>query len=58
MIVTFELGLAQDPLCWMKRSVCLLKQISLLEIVVVLLLLLLLLLAVDLEVETSRMPLL
>jgi len=36
----------------------LLKQISLLEIVVVLLLLLLLLLVVDLEVETSRTPLL
>jgi len=34
------------------------KQFSLLEIVVLLLLLLLLLLAVDLEVETSRMPLL
>jgi len=34
------------------------KQINLLEIVVVLLLLLLLLLAVDLEVETSKMPLL
>jgi len=42
----------------MKRSVCLVKQISLLEIVVVLLLLLVLLLAVDLEVETSRTPLL
>ena len=44
--------------CWMKRSVCLSKQISLLEIVVVWLLLLLLLLAVDLEVETSKTPLL
>jgi len=42
----------------MKRSVCLLKQISLLEIVAAWLLLLLLLLAVDLEVKTSRMPLL
>ena len=41
-----------------KRSICLVKQISLLGIVVVLLLLLLLLLAVDLEVETSRTPLL
>jgi len=43
--------------CWMiKRSICLVKQISLLEIMVVLLLLLLLLLVVDLEVETSRIP--
>jgi len=41
------------------EEICLLlKQISLLEIVVVLLLLLLPLLVVDLEVETSRMLLL
>jgi len=44
--------------CWIERSICLLKQISLLEIVAVWLLPLLLLLAVDLEVETSKMPLL
>jgi len=42
----------------MKRSVCLLKQISLIEIVVMVLLMLLLLFAVDLEVKTSRMSLL
>jgi len=41
------------------EEICLLlKQISSLEIMAVLLLLLLLLLVVDLEVETSRMPLL
>jgi len=42
----------------LERSIQLLKQISLLEIMVVWLLLLLLLLVVDLEVKTSRMPLL
>jgi len=41
-----------------KKPACLMKQFSSLEIVVVLLLPLLLLLVVDLEVETSRMPLL
>ena len=41
-----------------ERSICLLKQISLIEIMAVLLLLLLLLLVVDLEVKTSRTPLL
>jgi len=45
-------------MCWIKRSICLLKQISYIEIMVVLLLLLLLLLVVDLEVKTSRIPLL
>jgi len=42
----------------LERSVQLLKQISSLEIVVVWLLLLLPLLVVDLEVKTSRTPLL
>jgi len=39
-----------------KRPACLMKQLSSLEFVAALLLLPLLLLAVDLEVETSRMP--
>jgi len=43
-------------LCWMTRDLLVVQKISLPEIMVVLLLLLLLLLAVDLEVETSRMP--
>jgi len=40
----------------MTRDLLVVQKISSLEIVAVLLLLLLLLLAVDLEVETSRMP--
>jgi len=40
----------------MTRDLLVVQKISLPEIMVVLLLLLLLLLAVDLEVETSRMP--
>jgi len=47
---------AIDDVGW--RDLFVGKQISYVEIVVVLLLLLLLLLVVDLEVETSRMPLL
>jgi len=44
--------------CWMIRDLLVVQKISYVEIMVVLLLLLLLLLAVDLEVETSRTPLL
>ena len=42
----------------LERDLLVVQKISYIEIMVVLLLLLLLLLVVDLEVETSRMPLL